>query len=89
MQFITREIAKMARIKTNFPQLAMKKLGVDSMAEVDRMRIVREAGVAYPTVVRWMADDVGRFDEMVVARFCIWLKCDIGELLTLVDDDRV
>lgn len=87
MQYVTKDIIGMAAIRTHFPELAMKKQGKASVKDIDRMLIVREAGVAYPTVVRWLNGDIDRFDGDTVKRFCIWLNCEIGELLSLDDND--
>lgn len=83
---ITREMVTMAKIRTRYNELLAAKTKRENR-EIDRMTVVREAGIAYPTVARWEGDGpdsemaFDRFDSDTVIRLCLYLGCQLGELL--------
>lgn len=52
--------------------------------EVRRIKtseIVAETGISFPTVQRWLRDEVTKFESQVLEAFCDYLHCQVGDLL--------
>lgn len=45
--------------------------------------IARETGISAPVISRWMKGDIDGASLVTVRKFCEWLECDIGELITM------
>lgn len=84
-RIVPESVLDMASIKSRFNALLAKKEERENR-KIDRMAIVREAGIAYPTVATWIGegDDEVTFDRLhseTVIRLCVYLECDLGDLL--------
>lgn len=43
--------------------------------------IAAETGISFPTVQRWLRDEVTKFESQVLEAFCDYLECEVGDLL--------
>lgn len=73
------------RVVTHFPEMVLGRFGVKSIQELDVPLISRQSGVRTKIVRTWLTGNIEYIRADQIARFCIWLDCDIGELLTLTE----
>lgn len=43
--------------------------------------IAQFAGISDHTVINWIRNDVSQFDAEIIARFCDYFNCEVGDLL--------
>ena len=65
----------------------MGKKQIESKRQIDAATIIRETKLSRPTITKWMKGRVKSFDEQTVVTLCHYFECDIGDLLTIVEDD--
>jgi DNA-binding Xre family transcriptional regulator len=72
----------MAKFKTRLSEL-MAKHGVE------RMDLVRQANMSYPTVMSWENDELSSIDANKVKALLEIFNCEMQDLIYLVDDAPV
>lgn len=62
----------------------------DLLASRDRKisDVVRHAGINRKTATRLYHNTNNRIDYDTIEKVCRYLKCDIGDLFTIVDEDK-
>jgi DNA-binding Xre family transcriptional regulator len=72
----------MAKLKTNFRQLLMKRYGIVEPARLPpQAKIADDIGVWQSTVSLWLNDNVSRFDDDILVKMCTFLRCEVGDLI--------
>lgn len=56
---------------------------------ITQSEVADAVGVDLHTIIRWMRNDVKKFDAPVVARICEYFGCEVGDLLYLERDESV
>ncbi len=61
------------------PELVAKKFG--GKDKINLKQVERETGLTYSTVSRWLKNQVDRADFPILAIWCKYLNCGIGDIL--------
>ena len=65
--------------------MARKQLEIN--VPIDATAIKEGTGLSRPTVEKWIRGRVHSFDEKTILAFCEYFNCDIGDLLTIVEEN--
>jgi DNA-binding Xre family transcriptional regulator len=76
-------------VRCNLATLVALKAKQEGVPIPDNTKLSRDAGVALNTVKKYLRDDVQQFDEHVIAAFCKYLNCTVGDLLELDESQGV
>lgn len=92
MYHITQEMRNMVKIRTRYNELLTAKAKREKR-DISRMDVVREAGIAYPTVVQWEGEEGSEvsFDRLhsdTIIRLCLYLGCQLGDLLFIDNEAK-
>lgn len=72
-------------MRNNLEILVRKKYGLSDEDELpSQVIIARDAKVSQNTVSRWLMQRAGRFDEDVLAAFCEFFDCEVGDLIQYI-----
>lgn len=52
--------------------------------KISLRQVVRETGIHLPVLSRWKRQAVKQFDGETLERLCLFLGCEVGELITLI-----
>jgi DNA-binding Xre family transcriptional regulator len=55
--------------------------------KVSYAEIARATDVSMGVIMRWVKNDVERFDSPVVVKFCQYFGCQVGDLLYIDDSE--
>lgn len=66
------------------PALIGKKQQEDNQV-IGVAELSEQTGVSRETIYKWINGEATRFDGKVIEAFCRYFKCDVGDLLTVVD----
>jgi len=55
---------------------------------IHNTEIAEAVGVTVQTIGRWMHNDVTKFEAPVIERLCVYLNCDIADLLYLEREEE-
>lgn len=72
-------------MKTRIVELMAKKQ-LETNVPVDTTTLVDATGLSRPTVLKWIKGRVTSFDENTIIAFCRYFRCDVGDLLTIVEN---
>ncbi|MFN8531258.1 MAG: helix-turn-helix transcriptional regulator [Anaerolineae bacterium] len=56
---------------------------------ITQLEVANTIGVSTQTILRWMHNDVTRFDADVVEKLCDYFGCEVGDLLYLERDSSL
>jgi DNA-binding Xre family transcriptional regulator len=73
------------RVKTRVVELMARKQ-IETGIPVDTSTLVTATKLSRPTVLKWIKGRVTSFDEHTILAFCQYFNCDIGDLLTIVEN---
>ena len=76
----------MKHVRTRIVELMARKQE-KTRKIVDVATIMENTGLSRPTVTNWVKGRVRRFDEDTIVRFCEYFDCDVGDLMTLAEDN--
>lgn len=54
---------------------------------ITQSEVADAVGVSLHTIIRWMRNDISKFEASVVARLCDYFDCEVGDLLYLERDE--
>lgn len=74
-------------MQTKIVELMAKKQA-ETRKIIDVATLVNETGLSRPTVTAWVKGRVTRFNEDTIVAFCRYFDCDVGNLLTVIDDEK-
>lgn len=74
-------------MKTRLPELMARKQ-LDEKRMIDSTTLKKEVPLSRPTIAKWLKGDVKSFDENTILAFCHYFKCDVGDLLTIVENNN-
>jgi putative transcriptional regulator len=74
-------------VRSNLAQLIEQKSKRDGK-RLTLHRLQKETGVALNTIKRWMHEAPGSYDNNVMAAFCEYFGCEVGDLLKAVDIEQ-
>jgi len=69
-------------LKNRFFHLLSEKERQESR-RITQSEVANAVGVDLHTIIRWMRNDVKKFDASVVVRMCEYFGCEVGDLLYL------
>ena len=69
---------------SKLPTLIGKKQ-IEENAVINVATIAGETGISRTTVYNWLSGDIKRFDAETIEAFCRYFRCDVGDLLTVVE----
>lgn len=73
------------RVVSNVLKLVSQKQIRDGRI-INVATIARDTGLNRLTVNAWVKNDLSRFDSDTIIALCRYFECDIGDLLSIVDD---
>lgn len=76
----------MAHIEVRLQELVRAKAAREGADKIPYETIAKDTGISYATVASYMKGQVERPHLGVLAKFCKWLDCEIGDLLVYVED---
>jgi DNA-binding Xre family transcriptional regulator len=76
----------MKHVRNRLKQLAMER-GARRGRYYGVRQIARESGASRTVVDRLMRDELRRLPMEDLARLCVWLGCEPGDLLKLEEED--
>ncbi|MBE2269002.1 MAG: helix-turn-helix transcriptional regulator [Anaerolinea sp.] len=53
---------------------------------ITQSEVAEAVDVSLHTIIRWMRNDVTKFEAPIVERLCDYFGCEVGDLLYLVRD---
>lgn len=71
-------------MENRLKQLLFKKMQEEQKIITPTL-LAKETGISRPTIHRWLANDVTHFPGDTIEVLCKYLKCEVGELLVMVD----
>ena len=76
----------MKHVRNRLKQLAMERSAAD-LRYYGVRQIARESGASRTVVDRLMRNELRRLPMEDLARLCVWLNCEPGDLLKLEEED--
>lgn len=73
-------------VKNRIPELVAEKFG--GKEEINYTRIAEATGLTYATVTSWVKGHVNRADFPVLAKWCKYLDCQVGDILVYEEGDK-
>ncbi len=73
-------------LKNRFFQLLSDKERRENR-RITQSEVANAVDVDLHTIIRWMRNDIKKFDAPVVTRLCDYFGCEVGDLLYLERDD--
>lgn len=73
----------MAQLRNNLRALLTEKYGGKLPSQ---MVIAADMGLSQTTVSRWLAEKIDRFDTDILVKMCLFLDCNVGDLIYLEFD---
>lgn len=72
-------------MRTRVVELMARKQ-IETGLRIDTSTLVAATGLSRPTVLKWIKGHVTSFDEQTIIAFCKYFNCDVGDLLTIVEN---
>jgi putative transcriptional regulator len=74
-------------IVNKVPELVAKKFG--GADKINLSEVAREMDLTYSTVSGWVKNRIDRVDFPILAKWCKYLNCSVGDLLVYIPDDNI
>lgn len=72
-------------VRCNLADLVARK-GEREGVHITISQLSRDTDIAMNTVKRYLRNDVQQYDERVIAAFCKYLNCAVGDLIEIVEE---
>lgn len=70
----------MAKLRNKLKTLLIQKYGIEGDIP-SQENLAVQMGLTQNTLSRWMRGKISRFDEDSITKICVFLDCEVGDLL--------